>query len=267
MFCSIRFLIVVLVLTALSGCAADKAPTPPTVTAQFHALLDSLDGTPPGAAVARLESFSRAHLDYDIADSVQAEIAQFRAAATGRYHEARELARQGEFDQAEFILTDLARYLSDTPDGESARRDLKFDLFFAKAQWYLLRQQHEECEAVATKLLDFDLTSYQASQVEMLLDNAGNIDVAFSQVERANAKNSCRHLTIMLVQLYVDEGRYPPSLSVEDIASWGPHNSEFILRGLSSIEDYEASEHSFSFTGVSSKGHHRIRVVDGQMMD
>lgn len=71
----------------------------------------------------------------------------------------------------------------------------------------------------------------------------------------------------MLVQQYVDEGRYPSSLSVADIASWGPHNSEFIPRGLSSIEDYEASEHSFSFTGVSSKGHHRIRVVDGQMMD
>jgi len=258
---------VVLVLGALPGCAGDKTPTPPTVTAHFHALLDSLDGAPPGAAVARLERFSRGHLDYDIGDSVQAEISHFRASATGRYHEARELARQGEFDQAEFILVDLAKYLSDTPDGESAKRDLRFDFFFGKAQWYLIRQQHEECEAVASKLIEFDLTAYQASQVEMLLDSAANIDAAFSQVEHANARNSCRHLSIMLVQWYVEEGSYPSSLSVADIANWGPHDSEFILRGLSLIEDYEATEHSYSFTGVSSKGHHRIRVVDGRMMD
>ena len=71
----------------------------------------------------------------------------------------------------------------------------------------------------------------------------------------------------MLVQRYVDEGRYPSSLSIADIAIWGPQDSGFILRGLSSIEDYEASEHRFSFTGVSSKGHHRVRVVDRQVTD
>jgi hypothetical protein len=260
---------VLIVSGTLTGCSGGKTPTPtpPTVTAQFHALLDSLDEAPPGAAVARLESFSSAHLDYDIADSVQAEIVQVRGAAEGRYHEARELARRGEFDQAELILVDLAQHLSETRDGVSARRDLEFDFYFGKAQWYLIRQQHEESEAVASKLLEFDLTSYQASQVEMLLDKAGNIDAAFSRVERANARSSCRHLTIMLVQQYVDEGRYPSSLSTADIANWGPQESEFILRGLSSIEDYEVSEHSFSFTGVSAKGHHRVRVVDGQLMD
>jgi hypothetical protein len=266
-FCFARFLMVLIVLSILTGCSGDKTPTPPTVTAHFHALLDSLDEAPPGAAVARLESFSRAHLDYEIADSVQAEIVQVRVAAKGRYHEARELARRGEFDQAELILLDLAQHLSDTRDGESARRDLEFDFFFGKAQWHLIRQQHEECEAVASKLLEFDLTSYQASQVEMLLDRAGDVDAAFSQVERANARSACRHLTIMLVQQYVDEGRYPSSLSIADIASWGPQESEFILRSLSSIEDYETFENSYSFTGVSSKGHHRVRVVDGQVMD
>lgn len=267
MFCFSRFLMVVLVLSVLTGCAADKAPTPPMVSARFHALLDSLDAAPPGAAAARLESFSREHPDYDIADTVQAEIVRFRMSAKGRHHDARELARQGEFDQAEFILVDLAEYLSDTPDGELAKRDLKFDFYFAKAQWYLVRQQHEECKAVATKLLDFDLNAYQASQVEMLLDNAGTIDAAFSQVEHANAKTSCRHLSVMLMQQYAEEGTYPSSLSVQDIKNWSPHDSEYILRGLSSIEDYEVSEHSYSFTGVSAKGHHRIRVVDGRMMD
>jgi hypothetical protein len=114
----------------------------------------------------------------------------------------------------------------------------------------LIRQRHEECEAVALKLLEFDPTSYQASQVE-----------------RANVRSACRHLTIMLVQQCVDEGRYPSSLSIADSASWGSQESEFILRGLSSIEDYETFENSFSFTGVSSKGHHCVRVVDGQVMD
>ncbi|RKZ17535.1 hypothetical protein DRQ53_03170 [bacterium] len=262
-----RFLMVAIACNALAACEGGKAPTPPTVTAQFHALLDSLDDAPPGTAVVRLEEFARLYPDYAIVDTAQAEIARFRTTTAGDFHAARELARQGQFDQAESILEDLARYLPETPDGELAKRHLKFDFYFAKAQWLMVRQRHEESAVVASQLLDSDLSVYQANQVEMLLDNAANVDAALIQIEHVNARNSCRDLSILLMQRYAEEGMLPGSLSLADIAALDPYNSASIMRGLSSIEDYEVSEYSFSFTGVSKKGHHRIRVEDGLMMD
>lgn len=260
-----RFLVVVLLLSVVISCAKEKAPTPPTVAARYYALLDSLEDDPPEASVARLETFRREYDGYQIADTVRAELDRYRAAATGRYHEARELARQGDFDRAERILEDLAEYLADTPDGESAKRYLEFEFYFGKAKWLLARQRHRECEVVARALLKRDLTAFQADQVEAILDNVGYVDAAFSMSELSVAQNACRQLSVMLVQQYVEEGRYPSSLSLSDVKSWGPHSSDSILRGLSAIEAYKVSEHSFSFVGVSTEGRHRIHVVDGQI--
>jgi tetratricopeptide (TPR) repeat protein len=262
-----RFLMVTILLSVVIGCAKEKAPTPPSVAAQFYALLDSLVNDPPGAAVDSLEAFLHQYGTYQIADMVRTELNRFREKARGRYHEARELARRGEFDDAERILEDLAQHLADTPDGENAKRYLEFEFYFSKAKWLMVRQRYEECEVVARALLERDLTAFQADQVEMILDNVGYVDTALSLSERANARNACRQLSIMLAQQYVEEGIFPSSLSFSDVKSWGPHNSEYILRGLSAIEDYKASKHSFSFVGVSENGRHRIRVVDGQIQD
>jgi hypothetical protein len=258
---------ITLVLSAITGCAQKKEPTPPAVAARFYALLETLAQKPPEAAVDSLEIFLRDYDKYEITDLVETEIDRYRAIAQGRYHEARELARQGEFDRAERILVDLAEHLGDTPDGDNARRHLEFEFYFGKAKWLLVRQRFEEAEVVARDLLDRDLTAFQAEQVEMILDNVGMVDAASGMAERAAAQAACRQLTVMLTQQFVEEGRYPSRLSLADVEKWGAHNSKGIIHGLSAIEDFKASAHNFSFVAVSKKGRHHIRVVDGQILD
>jgi len=259
----IRFLLVPALLSIVIGCAKDKAPTPPAVTAHFYALLDSVANDTPGTSVVRLKAFLRKNEGYGIADTVRTEVDHLRSSVTGQYHEARELARQGQFHLAESILQDLTEHFADTPDGEKATRHLEFEYDFGKAQWLLLHQRFEECETVARALLDRDLTAFQSNQVEAILDNVAHVNLALNQSERAGATSACRQLSILLTTRYVEEGRYPPSLSLPDMERWlgSP------LHGLSAIEDYRASQHGFSFVGVSAKGHHRIRVVDGQIQD
>ncbi|MDH3217556.1 MAG: hypothetical protein OEN01_14945 [Candidatus Krumholzibacteria bacterium] len=258
-----RFLIVPVLFSIVIGCAKDKAPTPPAVTVHFYALLDSLANDPSGTSVERLKAFLRKNEGYEIADTVQAELDRFRSSVTGQYHEARELARQGQFHLAESILKDLTEHFADTPDGEKATRYLEFEYDFGKAQWFLMHQRYEECETVARALLDRDLTAFQADQVETVLDNVGHVDAALSQSERASAKNACRQLSIVLEIQHGEEGRYPSSLSLSDMRRRGGAP----LRGLSAIEGYKATKHGFSFVGVSAKGRHRIRVVNGQIQD
>jgi len=254
-----HYLLIVFILSAVLGCAKEKAPTPPAVVAEFHALLDSLADTAPEASAGRLEAFLDEYGNYSIADTVRTERDRVRAAAAGRYHVARELARQGEFQHAEHILNDLANHLADTPDGENAKQHLEFDFYFGKAKWLMVRQRFEESEVVARALLERDLTAFQTSQVEMILDNTDNVNAALSQSERAHAESACHQVSIALQTLYVEEGAYPSRFSLADAERWGS------VRGLSAIEDYRASEQNFSFVGVSAEGRHRIRVVDGEI--
>jgi len=256
-----HFLLTVYILSAVLGCAKEKTPAPPAVVAEFHALLDSLADTTPEASAGRLETFLNAYNDYSIADTVRMERDRVRTAAAGRYHVARELARQGEFELAERILNDLAGHLPDTPDGKNAKQYLEFDFYFGQAKWLMVRQRFEESEVVARALLHRDLTAFQTNQVEMILDDTGNVNAALSQSERAHAQSACRQVTIVLETLYVEEGVYPSSFSLSDAERWGS------IPGLSAIEEYRASEHDFSFVGVSAKGRHRIRVVDGEIQN
>lgn len=262
---AICLFIVCYLAASLFGCTGERASTPREVEVQFHSLLDSLDQDSPGASVAALEAFVHQYGDYDIADTAQVEIDRFRAETEDRYHEARELARDGDFDRAEHILVDLADHLADTPDGENAQRFLEFEFYFSKAKWMMVHQRFEECGAVARELLEGDLTAYQSEQVEMILDNVGYANTAVSMSERANAQNACRQLSMMLTQRFVEEGLYPQSLSLSDVEDWESYSSESIIRGLSAIEDFKTSTHTFSFVGVSSSGRHRIRVEDGRI--
>ena len=260
----IGFIIVAASFSGL-GCAKKTAPTPHEVATHFHALLDTLDANSPGAAVVRLEAFLRENENYEIADSVRLEVKRFREATDGRYHEARELAREGEFDGAEFILKDLAQ-VPDTEDGASAERHLEFDFYFEKAKWLLTRQRFDESEAVARELLARDLNRFQRDQVEQILDHVGNVDAAIGQSDRAHAEGACRQLIVFLANVYVNEGQYPESLSLSDLDNLDPYTSKSIVRALASIDDYHASQDNYSLVAVSKQGH-RFRIVDGEIKD
>ena len=72
---------------------------------------------------------------------------------------------------------------------------------------------------------------------------------------------------IYLQMMYAEEGRYPSQLSLADVEEWDPFGSRSILRALSAIESYEQTDRGCSFTAVSARGEHRIRVVDGVIED
>jgi hypothetical protein len=265
--------VVVALCAALAGCARQQDAaettqlTPAELEAEFSGLLGTLDETRPGESVASLQAFLVRSRGYAIADTVRVEIERYRSAARGRYHEARELARQGEFDRAQGILEDLAQYIPDTPDGDAARNYLAFDFDFGRVQWLLLHREFEACETVARSLLERDLTPSQQDQVEAVLDQLERVDAATALAERASAESACRQLTVMLAQAFVEEGAYPARLSLSDIKSRDPHGSSYILRGLSSIEGYRATRDGYSFVAVSARGRHRIRVVNGEIRD
>jgi hypothetical protein len=258
-----RSLSFILIMSAvIIGCSKPQ-PTPPNVDAEFRALLETMDEEFPGASAARLTEFMKANSNYEIVTEVEREIERFRSFADGRYHAARQLARDGDFDRAEAMLVDLATHVPETADGESAKEHLAFDFYIGKAQWLMVRQRWEESGAVARLLLERDLTRAQQEQVEAILDGAGHVGAAYSQAERAQTRAATRHLVIYLETMNAEEGQYPSRLTLSDVEQWDPVGSRSILRALSAIENYQRTDRGFSFTAVSTEGRHRIRVVDG----
>jgi hypothetical protein len=252
-----------LALLLAAACAQQQSPTPDDVSARFHSLRDSLDADFPGEAIHSLEAFVDENARYQVADSARAETLRFRSMLDGRYHEARELAREGEFDAAEFMLRDLA-LLPDTEDGASAARHLEFEFHFEKAKWLLVRQRFEESEAVARALLTRDLNRFQRDQVEQILDYSANVDGAMAMSRRANAEGACRQLVVFLANLYVNDGHYPSSLSLADLENLDPYASRTIADALESIEDYRATPDTYSLVAVSKDGH-RFRIENGKI--
>jgi hypothetical protein len=262
-----RPLIACVLIAALAGlvcgCDREKAPTTPEVQARYHALLDTLDADAPGAAVNYLGIFLREAAKYQVADSVQIEMNRFRAATEGRYHEARSLAREGEFDRAERMLEDLAR-LPDTPDGESAINHLKFQFYIEQAKWLLIHQRFAESKVVAQELLKRDLNRFQVDEVEQILDYTGHANSALEMTSLQDARNACRQLIVLLANVYINDGSYPTTLSISDLDRLDPYGSRSIASKLSSIEDYHASQDNYSLVAVG-KGGQRFRIVDGQL--
>jgi hypothetical protein len=240
-------------------------PTPHEVEMEFLSIVESADPDRPGKSAVELHEFLRANAGYEIADTVRVEIDRFRAAAADRYHDARELARRGKFDRSRDILTDLAEYFPDTPEGQSAREYLKFDFDMGRAKWLMVRQRFVECEAVARDLLDRDLTAHQMAQVEDILDSVGYVAAAQKQAERSSAESACQQLRVLLANEYVEMGGYPSRLSLEDIEEMDPFASRDIQRGLSAIENYHATRDGYSLVAVSAHGNHRIAIVNGEI--
>jgi tetratricopeptide (TPR) repeat protein len=263
---SITRLAMAAVLLALAvSCSRQKAPTPAELQARFRALVDTLDTTTPGRSVEQLDAFLREAAKYEIADSVQMEMEKYRAATRGRYHQARSLAREGEFDAAESMLQDLA-LLPDTDDGQSARHHLEFEFYIEKARWLLVRQRFDEAEAVARELLTRDLNRFQADEAEKILDYTGHAGAATQMVSRQQARDACTQLIILLANLYINDGGYPAALSIGDLERLDPYASRFLVNSLSSIDEYSATTDHYSLVAVS-KGGQRFRIVDGELKD
>jgi tetratricopeptide (TPR) repeat protein len=237
---------------------------PDSILVQLRRVMQTTDEARPGASVAALQAFLEEHSGYETDDVVQDQIERLSALADERYHEARELAREGSFEEAESILRDLATYLPDTSGGQKAADHLVFDFSFGRAQYYLVQERFDEAADVARRLLQRDLTVEQAQQTEQLLDRLAQIDAVMRMAERHNAQAEVRQITVALMMAFVEEGRFPDSLTLDRLED-SPYYTG-APRFIASIEGYRATADNVSFTAVTRSGH-RIRVVNGQILD
>jgi len=246
------------------GCATRK-PTPPEVLQSYETLRSELDEDAPGGSIAKLEAFRDRHAHYDISTAAARDISALRARTTGSFAKARELARQDEFPRAEKILKDLAENLPDTEDGRLARQYLKFEFRFFKAQRLLMQGRAEEAERAIRAPLAGDLTAQQVEQRERLLDAISNVKRAKAMAGAARAENACRMLQMLLNQYHAENGKFPPSLSLQDGDFPDASVRDRIREGLSAIEDYRPSEKGFSFVGIGRDGQSRIRTTESRV--
>jgi hypothetical protein len=249
---------------ALCSCKRELRPTPAAVADHYHALVDTLDDARPGACAAALTKFLEEAGRYQIADSARAQIRHFELMAHGGYHEARELAREGEFDRAEEMLQDLSWL--DTEDGRSAHEHLRFEFYMEKARWLLVRQRFDEADAVARELLGHDLNRFQRNEAEKVLDYTGNVGAAMQMAKGTEERSACKQLTVFLATMYVDNGTYPETFSLEDLQQMDPYNAQAMGRMFSSFDEYQASRDHYSLVAVAKSGH-RYHIVDGEVKD
>ena len=261
--------------TVLGGCGggAEGPPetarlevTPPEVAARYQALVDELDEGLPGAAVARLENFRERNSGFEVARLAEEEIGRFRSLANGRYHLARELARDGEFDRARSVLEDLGTHLPDTADGESARRHLETgDFDVGQAQWLASRQRWKESERVARAALERGVRGPGAEQLERILDNAGMVSAARSTAARTQVMAACRQVMIVLEVTMADQGEYPARFSLADVEAYDAVGSRGIRHSLSAVEGYRRTAGAYDLVCVGTDGENRVRVVGGEL--
>lgn len=248
----------------LLGCGGPKE-TPPEVEAEYRELLEGLDEELPGAAAARLQAFRERNDSYTVASEVDAEIERLRSQAAGRYHQARELAREGAFDRARILLEDLAIHLPDTADGESAKEHLEGEFDLNQAQWLASRQRWKESEQVARSALQRGVRQPYAGQLESMLDNAAVVDAARSVAERTQGAAACRQAMILLEVQMAEDGEYPRTFSLADVEAYDPVGSRGVRRSLSAIEGYRPTSSGYDLVCVGADGRSRIRVVDGNL--
>lgn len=254
--------LVVLLAPVSLACERGGAPTPPGVLARYHALVDTLSFDTPGESVARLEAFLAEAGKYQVADSVEAKIVIYRGATHGLYHQARELARDGEFDRAEAMLQDLAQ--TDTEDGRSARTHLEFEFYLEKAKYFLVRQQFEEARSVGEWLVRQDLNRFQRDEAEKILDYTGHVDAAMGVVESHNVANACKQLIVLFASQYADNGYYPATFSLSDLDKFDAYTAKSIARHIEKIERYTASQDHYTLVALGRDGK-RYTLENGEL--
>ncbi len=157
----------------ISGCTGTQ-PTPEDVRQAYARLKAELDEDTPGASIERLETFRKQNARYPIANTISEDIARLRSKTKGQFHRGRELAREGKFDEAEKILHDLSRHLSDAEEGKMAKQFMQFDLYMLKATRFMMDRRLNEAEQAVREALRKDLTQEQTFQLERMLDGISN---------------------------------------------------------------------------------------------
>ncbi len=255
------FLLTAAIVLCTPGCV-DKVETPLQVLEEYQELITSLDPDRIGDSIERLESFRDRHRRYVIMRSAEKEIEALGRQVPDRYHLARELARDGDYERAETILLDLTKHFAQSPDGRNAAEYLKFEFHFSMAQQLLMARRPDLAELVARQLASRRLTAIQTQQLERLLDSITTTIRAQGQADQARAQSASRQIQVLLAQRYVEYDSYPEELTLETLDLLNRDRADRIRSDLSAIEGYQTSGRGFSMTTVSRNGGYRFLVTE-----
>ena len=243
---------------ALVGCES-RTVTPKEVEAAYTELVSSLDPAAPGLSLLRLQEFARRQARYDLTARLDPQIEAWRARLQSAYLEARDLAREGRFDQAEWMLKDLA-LVPDEPAGKQAMQFLVFDFHKLKATRLLATGDAAGAEAAAKTLVTSDLGEQDMAEAQQLLDVAATAKLGARMVRTTALQSSARALHVFLLSYYMDYGQYPDRLSL-DASELSFLRDSGSLGAIGSLEHYEATRDTFSVVVTGRESTHRVRVT------
>ena len=247
-------------MALLSGSSCGLfSQTPPEVARAYAELLGSLDPARPGASVARLQDFARRNRAYSIAATVDKDLGPWKGQLEPAYRRARDLARDGRFDEAQAILVDLAQ-LPDEPAGRMAQAFLSFEFHQLKASQLLLKGDTTGARAAAAELRNLPLDETKRSEAERLLDSVGMVDSAIRMTRTTALQSAARAIHVALISSFMEEGRYPDAFNLDSPVLANLRNTG-LLRTVSGISDYVAKGDEFSLIVTGQNGE-RMRITN-----
>lgn len=263
-----RLLLLVAALSAALGALGceRRSETPPEVASAYSKLQDGLDLQSPGASVGRLLEFRRRNARYAIVSTIDEELKAWRPRLDAAYRQARDLAREEQYDRAEAVLKDLAQ-AQDERAGRLAREFLAFEFPFAKARRLLQKGDAAGAEAVARTLRQTPLTDEQLTTIERLLDDTKTVDIGITMTRTTALKSAARMLQVFLHSTYAEDGQYPSSLALDSPALASLRQSGPFLEVVGAIEGYMATPDEFSFVVVGKDPRQRMRVTQSTIED
>jgi len=253
-------LMIVIAFTVISSCG-EKLPTPPEVEDAYLRLKSDLDDDTPGQSIDRLEAFRNDYGDYLIGVTAKEEIERLRGQVEGRYHLARELAREGDLERAEKILTDLTTYFPGSDDGEMAKEYMRYEFHIFKATRMMMDERFDEAEEALREVLTHDLSRQESENAERQLDGLTNARRGHEISRVHGLRSACQQLRVMLMMYRAEHGRFPGKLSIDSPEIEGAAGNGMIRRHISAIEDYRVTKKGFSLVAVGTDRRTRFHVT------
>ncbi len=242
---------------AAGACEARRSATPEERTSQA-ALNASLEQERPGLSLLRLQDFARRHADSSIAADTEQEMQRWRDLLRPAYLRARDLARRGEFDEAQAVLSDLA-LVPEEPEGRLAREFLAFEFHKLKASRLLVTGDTAGAGQAARALLAQPLGDQEMHAAQQLADVAALAELGARMTRTSAFQSAARTLQVFLHGFYADNGAYPERLSL-DLPELSQMRDAGALRAIAAIESYAATTDTFSLIVVGHGGE-RLRLT------
>ena len=163
------------------------------------------------------------------------------------------------------MLKDVA-LVTDAAAGTQSREFLAFDFHKLKVSRLLLTGDTEGAAAAARQLVGGDAGEDQTAAAQQLLDATAMAELGARMTRTTALQSAARALQVAVVSSYVDNGHYPDRLSL-DGPVLSPLRDTGSLRVIERLDDYRATQDTFSVIVVAKGSGQRLRVTHGGLED